>query len=109
MIGGRLISARELLNPADSVLIVSIDEKEYLRLGLLLEQVFPEGDVSMVTSVISAKGAVRPGRFSRVEENIFFVFFGAATVKWWRSNMLPSSGDEDTREATQELAPIEWL
>jgi adenine-specific DNA-methyltransferase len=76
---------------------------------LLLEQIFPEADVSMVTSVISAKGAVRPGRFSRVEENIFFVFFGAATVKWWKSNMLPSSGNEDMRGAAQELAPIEWL
>jgi adenine-specific DNA-methyltransferase len=109
MMERRLTVARELLNPADSVLIVTIDEKEYLRLGLLLEQVFPEADVSMVTSVISAKGAVRPGRFSRVEEHIFFVFFGAATIKWWRSNMLPSAGDEDMREAAQELAPIEWL
>src|SRR5689334_23328893 len=40
MMERRLLIARELLNPADSVLIVSIDEKEYLRLGLLLEQVF---------------------------------------------------------------------
>ena len=38
----RLLLAKELLNPDDSVLIVTIDEKEYLRLGLLLEQVFPE-------------------------------------------------------------------
>jgi len=105
----RLLVARELLNPADSVLIVTIDEKEYLRLGLLLEQLFPDGDVVMVTSVISAKGAVRPGRFSRVEEHIFFVFFGSSTVKWWKSNMLPAGGDEDMREAVQELAPIEWL
>ena len=105
----RLLLAKELLNPADSVLIVTIDEKEYLRLGLLLEQVFSEADVAMVTTVISAKGAVRPGRFSRVEEHIFFVFFGSANVQWWRSNMLPMSRDEDQREAAQELAPIEWL
>ena len=38
----RLLLAKELLNPDDSVLIVTIDEKEYLRLGLLLEQIFPE-------------------------------------------------------------------
>ncbi len=38
----RLKLAKELLNPDDSVLIVTIDEKEYLRLGLLLEQTFPE-------------------------------------------------------------------
>ena len=37
----RLRLAKELLNPDDSVLIVTIDEKEVLRLGLLLEQTFP--------------------------------------------------------------------
>ena len=42
MMERRLLLAKELLNPADSVLIVTIDEKEYLRLGLLLEQMFPE-------------------------------------------------------------------
>lgn len=109
MMERRLLVAKELLNPSESVLIVAIDEKEYLRLGLLLEQVFPEGDISMVTSVISAKGAVRPGRFSRVEEHIFFIFFGAANVKWWSSNMLPSDGGDGRRDAAQELAPIEWL
>ena len=36
----RLKLAKQLLNPDDSVLIVTIDEKEYLRLGLLLEQIF---------------------------------------------------------------------
>jgi adenine-specific DNA-methyltransferase len=109
MMERRLKVAKELLNPEASCLIVSIDEKEYLRLGLLLEQLFPEADVVMITSVISAKGAVRPGRFSRVEEHIFFVFFGSATVKWWSGNMLPSGRDEDTRSANREFAPIEWL
>ena len=37
----RLLLAKRLLNPDDSTLIVTIDEKEYLRLGLLLEQLFP--------------------------------------------------------------------
>lgn len=105
----RLKVAKELLNPSASCLIVSIDEKEYLRLGLLLEQTFPDADVVMITSVISAKGAVRPGRFSRVEEHIFFVFFGAATVKWWNSNMLPTDKDDDKKSSHKELAPIEWL
>ena len=36
----RLLLAKQLLKPEDSVLIVTIDEKEYLRLGLLLEQLF---------------------------------------------------------------------
>lgn len=105
----RLKVAKELLNSSASCLIVSIDEKEYLRLGLLLEQTFSDADVVMITSVISAKGAVRPGRFSRVEEHIFFVFFGAATVKWWNSNMLPTDKDDDKKSSHKELAPIEWL
>ena len=52
----RLLVARELLNPEESVLIVTIDEKEYLRLGMLLEQAFPEADIQMITSVINPKG-----------------------------------------------------
>ena len=55
----RLLVAKELLNPEDSVLIVTIDEKEYLRLGMLLEQTFPEGRITMVTSSINAAGATR--------------------------------------------------
>ncbi len=72
MMERRLLLAKELLNPADSVLIVSIDEKEYLRLGLLLEQVFPEAEIEMVTSVISAKGVARFGEFSRASARHLF-------------------------------------
>ena len=43
----RLLLAKELLNPENSVLIVTIDEKEYLRLGLLLDQVFPGQRIQM--------------------------------------------------------------
>lgn len=57
----RLLLAKELLNPDDSVLIVTIDEKEYRRIGMLLEQIFPDGALEMVTSVISAKGVARVG------------------------------------------------
>ncbi|HEY1449910.1 MAG TPA: DNA methyltransferase [Solirubrobacteraceae bacterium] len=90
MMERRLVLSKELLNPADSALVVTIDEKEYLRLGLLLEQVFPDAGIQMVTSVISAKGAVRPGRFSRVEEHIFFVLLGQARIRPWIRNMLNS-------------------
>ena len=41
MMERRLKLAKELLSPVDSVLIVTIDEKEYLLLGLLLDKVFP--------------------------------------------------------------------
>ncbi|MCI5050488.1 MAG: hypothetical protein MRY32_09220 [Rickettsiales bacterium] len=72
----RLKIAKELLNPDDSVLIVTIDEKEYLRLGLLLEQTFQEANIQMISSVINPAGVTRPGAFSRTDEYIFFVFMG---------------------------------
>jgi adenine-specific DNA-methyltransferase len=76
----RLKLARRLLNPRESVLIVTIDEKEYLRLGLLLEQTFPEATVQMVSTVINPKGSGRTTYFSRTDEFIFVVFFGSASV-----------------------------
>ena len=39
MMQKRLKLAKKLLNPQDSVLIVTIDEKEYLHLGCLLEEI----------------------------------------------------------------------
>lgn len=72
----RLLLARELLNLDNSVLIVTIDEKEYLRLGLLLEQLFPDAEIQMVSSVINPKGTARRNEFSRVDEFIFFVMIG---------------------------------
>ncbi len=105
MMERRLLAAKELLNPADSVLIVTIDEKEYLRLGLLLEQVFPDSEIEMVTSVISAKGVARFGQFSRVEEFIYFVRIGSSTVQLGERNML-----DDSRSATAQIGrAIEWL
>jgi adenine-specific DNA-methyltransferase len=79
MMERRLLIARALLNPTDSVLIVTIDEKEYLRLGLLLEQLFPEARLQMVSSVINPKGVPRDG-LSRVDEYIYLAQFGACTI-----------------------------
>lgn len=76
MMERRLLVAKELLNPADSVLIVTIDEKEYLRLGLLLEQIFPEARMQMISSVINPKGAARSSAFGRTDEYIYFLMFG---------------------------------
>lgn len=74
----RLLLAKELLNPEDSALIITIDEKEYLRLGLLLEQVFPEARIQMVSSVINPKGATRSAAFGRTDEYVYFLLFGQA-------------------------------
>jgi adenine-specific DNA-methyltransferase len=98
MMERRLVLSKELLNPEDSALIVTIDEKEYLRLGLLLEQLFPDASIQMVTSVISAKGAVRRGRFSRVEEHIFYVLLGRARIHPWVRNMLTADDAVDADE-----------
>ncbi|MGF6213424.1 site-specific DNA-methyltransferase [Comamonas sp. 4034] len=80
MMERRLLVAKELLNPADSVLIVTIDEKEYLRLGLLLEQIYEDAKIEMVSSVINPKGTGRSGDFARTNEFLFFVRFGSAKV-----------------------------
>lgn len=78
MMERRLLLARELLNPTDSVLICAIDEKEYLRLGLLLEQTFPEAAIQMVSTQINPAVVARAGRFGRSDEYIFIVMFGRA-------------------------------
>jgi len=95
----RLLIARELLNPADSVLIVTIDEKEYLRLGLLLEQMFPETRIQMVSSVINPSGSSRAGSFSRSDEYLFFVFVGY-------SELVPTQ--EDMLRPRQEERAVRW-
>ena len=104
MMERRLKLAKRLLNPQTSVLIVAIDEREVHRLALLLEQTFRGADIQMVTGVISAKGVVRPGKFSRIEEHFFVVTIGAAAIRPWYRNMLdPIKGDKG------HTAGIEWL
>ena len=76
----RLRIAKRLLNPHNSVLIVTIDEKEYLRLGLLLEELFPDAKIQMVSSVINPKGTGRANEMLRVNEFIFFAWFGDAKL-----------------------------
>ncbi len=80
MMERRLLIAKELLNPNDSVLIVTIDEKEYLRLGMLLELTFTDAKIQMVSLVINPKGTGRLGDFARTNEFIYFVRFGKCKV-----------------------------
>jgi len=88
----RLKIAKRLLNPENSALIVTIDEKEYLRLGLLLQQTFPEYDTQMVSAVINRAGSPRAGRFSRVDEYVYYVFVGGSQVHPWTATMLDDDG-----------------
>ncbi|MDQ3350559.1 MAG: site-specific DNA-methyltransferase [Actinomycetota bacterium] len=77
----RLKLAKQLLNPEDSVLIVTIDEKEVHRLGLLLEQVFAGHDIQTVSAVINPAGSARVGRLTRVDEYLFYVFIGSGIAQ----------------------------
>lgn len=97
----RLNLAKELLNPKQSVLVVTIDEKEYLRLGLLLEQCFPEATIQMVSSIIKPEGTNRLGEFSRTNEFIYFVMFGSMKVA-------QTSDDMSGREKNSSSPEIEW-
>lgn len=76
----RLKVAKRLLKADDSVLIATIDEKEYLRLGLLLEQQFPEAEIQMVSSQINPAASARAGAFGRVDEYIYFVRLGSSVA-----------------------------
>ncbi len=90
----RLRLAKKLLNPKDSVLIVTIDEKEYLRLGLLLEQLFPEANIQMVSTVIKRGGSQRTGEFARSNEYIYFLQNGECEI---------------TPEKTEDKnVPVQW-
>lgn len=79
MMQKRLALAKKLMNPASSVLIVTIDEKEYLHLGCLLEEMFEEAKIQMISSVINPAGAGKK-EFARTDEYIFFVRLGTASV-----------------------------
>jgi len=98
----RLKLAQRLLNPDNSVLIVTIDEKEYLRLGLLLQQTFPEGRITMVSSSINSAGATRKGSFARAAEYLYFVMLGTS-----RPAPLPLEGEWNAVKTDNKL-DIYW-
>ena len=76
----RLQEAKTLLNPEDSVLILTIDEKEYLNVGVLLRQVFSGAKITMVSSVINSAGVPRKNTLYRTSEYIYIVQLGESTV-----------------------------
>ena len=120
----RLKIAKKLLNPEDSVLIVTIDELEYNHLGCLLEQMFPEAKIQMISSVINPSGVSRGNEFYRTDEYIYYVRFGDSspakvslsdewitakttgknTLRWRR---IRRQGSHDTRaDAPNQFYPI---
>ena len=91
----RLTLSRLLLKK-DAVMVVTIDEHEIARLGVLLSQLFPDADMTLVTIVTNPKGVTRPGvrRFSRVEEYAYFCFFGQAGLGAWGDDLLTLGANE---------------
>lgn len=118
MMQKRLRIAKKLLNPMDSVLIVTIDEKEYLHLGCLLEEMFPNARMQMVSDVINPRGTTRDGSFSRTDEYIYILQFGANSVfyptvgekhyvEWYRLRRTDhESRRGTTKGGTQQFYPI---
>lgn len=80
MMQKRLRIAKKLLNPSTGVLIVTIDENEVQHLRMLLDELFSDAIIQMVTIVINPKGNTTKGRFSRVEEYAIFCFMPNAYV-----------------------------
>lgn len=112
----RLELAKKLLNPKDSVLIVTIDEKEYLHLGCLLEELFPYAKIQMVSITINPSGAVRKDLFARADEFAYFVLLGNAhviqpkgdsgetEVRWWYLRRL----EYESRRGTVKGGPAQF-
>ncbi|MEI3086371.1 MAG: hypothetical protein V8S87_10480 [Oscillospiraceae bacterium] len=87
--------AKRLLNPEDTVLIVTIDEKRILASRMLVGRNVPEARMQMVSSVINPAGAGRQTEFARTDEYLYFVQLGNS------SNITPES-----RET--ENVPVIW-
>lgn len=98
----RLKLAKKLLNPKDSVLIITIDEKEYLHLGCLLEELFPAANIQMISSLINSGGVARNNQFSRTDEYLFIITIGTSSPA-----ALPLS-DEWTTKADVRTTKISW-
>lgn len=78
MMNERLMIARKLLNPNDSVLMITIDDNELSTLKMLLEELFPEHQMQIVDMFINPKGKARVGRLSQVDEYLLIVYLGSA-------------------------------
>jgi adenine-specific DNA-methyltransferase len=102
----RLKVAKRLLNPADSVLMVAIDENESHRLALLLEQLFPGSKIQMVTILSNPAGASIIDQFSRVDEHVFFVHIGTAQPTRTLTDTTPGTSTFLTEDG--EAKPFQW-
>lgn len=108
MMQKRLKIAKKLLNPKDSVLIITIDEKEYLHLGCLLEEMFPQSRMQMVSTIIKPEGTNRRNEFSRTNEFIYFLMFGDSQLLPYKTNMFDIDTGDGTDDDDSSTGEIEW-
>lgn len=87
MMEKRLKIAKKLLNSSTGVLIATIDEHEVHHLRTLLEQIFSEFYIQMVTCVTNPTGATQ-GRYSRIEEYAIYCFAENAYVDSYNDPMI---------------------
>lgn len=110
MMKTRLKLAKRLLNPENSVLICTIDEKEYHHLGCLLEELFPSESIQMISTMIKSGTSMRQYEFSRSNEYIYYVRIGDAVIEKeipkstsqklpWRPLMRSGTGSNNFRPA----------
>lgn len=114
----RLKLAKQLLNPNESVLIVTIDEKEHARLELLLESVFSNATgIQTVSITINKNGVARGNQFKRADEYAVFCFFGTAapcqvdrklySVEF--EELKEKVADDESSSRSQRKVRWEWL
>ena len=110
MMKTRLKLAKRLLNPENSVLICTIDEKEFHHLGCLLEELFPSSSIQMISTMIKSGTSMRQYEFSRANEYIYYVRIGNAVIEKeipkitskklpWRPLMRSGTGSNNFRPA----------
>lgn len=92
MMEKRLKIAKKLLNPSTGVVIVTIDEHEVHHLRCLLEEIFSDFYIQMVTCVTNPTGATQ-GRFSRIEEYIIYCFAKNAYVDSFSDPMIGENAE----------------
>ena len=99
MMKARLDVAKKLLKSDTGTLIVTIDENEVHHVRCMLEEMFPQSTIQMVTCVINPKGVFQ-GKLSRVEEYIIYCFMPQAHVCTLPDAMLG--------ENKAETAAVRW-
>jgi adenine-specific DNA-methyltransferase len=102
----RLVLAKELLNPDDSVLICAIDENEVHRLALLLGQVFNGSKLQMVSVLTNPAGASIIDQFSRVDEHLLYVNVGMARPR--RTVIDTTPGYSTFVDSSGKAKPFTW-